>query len=333
MISIIVPVYNAKNLEMCVESLIHQSYPSLDILLIDDGSTDDSGAICDAYQDADSRVRAVHQTNAGVSAARNTGLRLATSPYIMFVDSDDSLELTACEDLMREMDREPSDLLIFGYFLHQKTIAQIRPGERRYASKRELCEDFSTLYDSYLIHCVWNKVFVRDRIDREFDVSLSLGEDLIFVLDYMKNAQSIRCLDTCYYHYRWNSPSSLTMRYRDDYFAIGKRLYREASTFCQDYMGENADKTGLCNVFLSDCFRAMQNMIWSSSLPKKEVRHRLREWVSDPDVGYAAVHAALKGREERFLVRAIQRGRVESLYCFYAVKRYIKKIKRGIANE
>lgn len=98
-------------------------------------------------------------------------------------------------------------------------------------------------------------------------------------------------------------------------------------------MGENADKTGLCNVFLSDCFRAMQNMIWSSSLPKKEVRHRLREWVSDPDLGYAAVHAALKGREERFLVRAIQGGRVESLYCFYAVKRYIKKIKRGIANE
>ena len=159
-------------------------------------------------------------------------------------------------------------------------------------------------------------------------MSLSLGEDLIFVLDYMKNAQSIRCIDTCYYHYQWDSPSSLTMRYRDDYFAIGKRLYRAASTFCQDYIGENADKTGLCNVFLCDCFRAMQNMIWSSPLPKKEVKHRLRQWVSDPDVGYAAAHAALKNREGKLLARAIQRGRVESIYCFYAVKRYIKKIKR-----
>ena len=141
-VSVIVPVYNAKNLKMCVESLIHQSYPSLDILLIDDGSTDDSGAICNAYQAADSRVRVVHQANAGVSAARNTGLRLATSPYIMFVDSDDSLELTACEEVMREMNREPSDLIIFGYFLHQKPTAQIRPGKRRYASKGELRETF-----------------------------------------------------------------------------------------------------------------------------------------------------------------------------------------------
>ena len=333
MISIIVPVYNAKNLRTCVDSLIHQTYPSIDILLIDDGSTDDSGAVCDSYREMDPRVRVVHQENGGVSAARNAGLRLAASPYIMFVDSDDSLEVTACDELMREMEREPSDLMIFGYFLHQKTVAEVRPEARFYQFRRDMAGDFSHLYDSYLVHCLWNKVFVRERIDREFDPALSLGEDLMFVLAYMRNVTSVRCLDTCYYHYQWDSPDSLTMRYREDYFEVGRALFRTAMGFCQECLGDGADCEGICHVFLRDCNRAIQLAVFSKTAPAAAVKATLKDWISDPSVRQAADCARAKTREEKLLAEAARKGRVGGLYGYYAVKRRLKKVKQLLMNR
>ena len=90
LIAVIVPVYNvAPYLERCVTSIREQTYTNLEIILVDDGSTDESGAMCDAYARADSRIKVIHQTNGGLSAARNTGLAHATAPYVTFVDSDD----------------------------------------------------------------------------------------------------------------------------------------------------------------------------------------------------------------------------------------------------
>ena len=92
-ISVIVPVYNVEAyLPQCVDSILHQDYPDLEVILIDDGSTDHSGEICDRYATADSRIRVIHQKNGGAAAAKNAGLRIAAGEYLSFVDSDDYLE-------------------------------------------------------------------------------------------------------------------------------------------------------------------------------------------------------------------------------------------------
>ena len=93
-ISVIVPVYNVKlYLHKCVDSILNQTYQNIEVLLIDDGSTDGSSDICDSYTEKDSRIKVVHKKNGGLSSARNTGLDMATGEYILFVDSDDYIDI------------------------------------------------------------------------------------------------------------------------------------------------------------------------------------------------------------------------------------------------
>ena len=117
-ISIIVPVYNAeKYLVECLNSLVEQTYKNIEIILIDDGSIDNSAKICDEYAKKDERIKVVHQKNSGVSVARNNGLDMHTGDYVMFVDSDDWIELNTCEILINNIISNDKDILIYNYYL------------------------------------------------------------------------------------------------------------------------------------------------------------------------------------------------------------------------
>ena len=112
-ISVLVPVYNAeKYIEKCIKSIINQTYKNIEIILVDDGSTDSSGKICDEYGKKDDRIIVVHQENKGLSGARNTGLDIAKGKYIMFLDSDDTFEKDACENLYNEIEKTNADIAI-----------------------------------------------------------------------------------------------------------------------------------------------------------------------------------------------------------------------------
>lgn len=116
MVSVIVPVFNVKPyLAECLDSIIHQTYTDLQIILIDDGSTDGSGAVCDAYAAKDARIRVVHQENRGLSAARNRGIELATGEYLNFVDSDDYLLPDCIETLLKLCIEHDADMSICTY--------------------------------------------------------------------------------------------------------------------------------------------------------------------------------------------------------------------------
>ena len=118
LISVIVPVYNvAPYLRQCVDSILSQSYTHLEVLLIDDGSTDESGAICDEYAQQDSRVKVIHKPNGGLSSARNVGLSLASGEWISFVDSDDWLDTNIYQKCIDELERYP-DLDLVRFFVN-----------------------------------------------------------------------------------------------------------------------------------------------------------------------------------------------------------------------
>ncbi|MGM9598531.1 MAG: glycosyltransferase family 2 protein [Faecousia sp.] len=128
-ISVIIPVYNVENyLRRCLDSVISQTYQNLDIILIDDGSKDSSGAICDEYATKDSRIRCFHQINAGVSNARNVGISVASGDYFHFLDSDDYIETDTYEYLIQKMQETGSEAIGFEYFVTYpgKEIAHYR---------------------------------------------------------------------------------------------------------------------------------------------------------------------------------------------------------------
>lgn len=116
LISVIVPVYNVERyLRRCVDSILHQTYRNLEVLLVDDGSTDASGAICDEYAAQEERVTAVHQKNGGLSAARNAGLERAQGTYLCFVDSDDFLDSRMLETLCCDLQEKDADVAVVGF--------------------------------------------------------------------------------------------------------------------------------------------------------------------------------------------------------------------------
>ena len=209
LLSVIVPVYNVEPyLKQCIESIIHQTYTYLEIILVDDGSTDNSGTICDTYASQDSRIKVIHQHNGGLSAARNRGIDEATGDYIAFVDSDDFLDLTMYSVLVDALEQHQLDIIecnAFRYKSENNIKSYKNDGElviynHDEALKLSLCDGFTA---------AWNKLYKRSVIDTvRFPIGRKFEDSATSYL-IMHNAQKIGHIDTCLYYYRLN-PNSIT---------------------------------------------------------------------------------------------------------------------------
>ncbi|MGZ5551627.1 MAG: glycosyltransferase family 2 protein, partial [Nitrososphaeraceae archaeon] len=155
-ISIIIPVYNGvKYLPKCIDSVLNQTYKNLEIILVDDGSTDESGKICDTYSLKDNRIKVVHKQNGGLSDARNTGLKIATSEYIGFVDSDDFIESDMYEILLKTLYAYDADIVQCASY----KIIDEKINPEHYSGTVEQFDSYSALEESIIArsfsHSVW----------------------------------------------------------------------------------------------------------------------------------------------------------------------------------
>lgn len=235
-ISIIVPVYNVeKYIRRCIDSLIAQTFNEIEILLIDDGSKDDSGAICDKYALKDNRIKAIHKENGGVSSARNAGLDNAAGTYIMFCDPDDYVESTWCEKLYSVMQKGNISCAFCGYNSVKMS------GEIKHTTC--ICNEGLTsikkLYSSELIFCVWNKIFILAEIKQNninFDESISKAEDSIFVLRYLQvKTGNIINVPEPLYNYAFDMPKSLTKRAISENWNLSCRFFKEVRKTMEIY--------------------------------------------------------------------------------------------------
>lgn len=201
-ISIIVPVYNSKKyLHRCIDSILTQTYTDFELLLIDDGSKDKSGDICDEYALKDSRIRVFHKENGGVSSARNLGLDNAKGKWIAFVDSDDFISSNFCEILL---DNEDEDLVIcsFETFGNINDKYQLKDS---YYSKEQLSHTLNEFLLKVHLTMPWGKIFKKSVLDLhniKFPLNISSMEDTIFVYDYMLYINSIKLKSNIIYYYR-----------------------------------------------------------------------------------------------------------------------------------
>jgi len=195
-LSIIVPIYNVeKYLAQCIESLINQTYRDIEIILVDDGSPDRCPGICDGYAKKDQRVKVIHQKNAGVSAARNTGLRMAAGAYIGFVDPDDWVRPDMYAGMIAALEQTQADMAICGYEYCQEN--GIIDGTRPYScrsnetvSQKEVMRRFSDIPPTVRL-VVWNKVFRRSLLEGIwFREGLHASEDVLFLTDYAEKIRS-----------------------------------------------------------------------------------------------------------------------------------------------
>lgn len=227
MFSVIIPVYNIeKQLKRCIDSFIHQTVDDFELILVDDGSTDRSGEICDLYAKKYRNIQVIHQKNAGVSSARNAGLDEASGKYIVFADSDDFVD----QDLLAKFAKSDADLLIAGFcdYYHGEIIKTISQQSSKWSLDSNL--GIQQYLNSVGSVFVWGKRYKKSIIEQNslhFQENLIINEDIIFNNDYVLLSHTAEIIDWIgYYHCQYDS-KTLSSKYTDKMRFCERNKWRE----------------------------------------------------------------------------------------------------------
>lgn len=221
-ISVIVPIYNTeKYVEKCVDSICKQSFTDLEIILVDDGSTDGSGKMCDVFCEKDCRVKVIHKENGGLVSARKAGLAVATSDFVTYVDGDDWVDKDAYECMYNDICIHNVDVAFYGHFevvgeVNKKVLHSLPKG---YHNKDSLLKKIypqmiagKEFFSWRLFPSVWDALYKRDvLLPSQMDVpnEINMGEDAACIYPMMLQLDSIYISDECFYHYRQNGDSMI----------------------------------------------------------------------------------------------------------------------------
>lgn len=211
-ITIIVPIYQVKeeHLKKCVISLQQQTLKDIEIILVDDGADKIIANICDEYSSKDERIKVIHKENKGVSSARNEGIKMAKSDYIMFVDADDWIENNCCKKAYEYIEKDKKiDILCWSYYKNYKNCEE----ENIIFEKKEIINCIDTkknYYDMKIIGNVWTKLYSKKILKGQyFNTQLSYGEDVEFNFRIFTNIGYIFVTNEKFYHYRIQDSSSV----------------------------------------------------------------------------------------------------------------------------
>lgn len=241
--SIIVPVFNVESvLKRCVDSIIKQTITDFECILVDDGSTDRSGEICDKYSKEDKRIKVIHTSNAGVSKARNIGLSMAQGINIVFVDSDDFVE----PYFLSAFEAQDFDLIMASSYTREEDLS-IKTKNSLDNKKLYNLDDtlLISILNSWQSQIVWAKCFKRRIIESEnilFIDDCNYGEDTIFVATYLKNCSSVCMIDQCIYNHCLYERSTLSKLIYDEKI---EKYHKIVEVICKLFSGRKQIQTAL----------------------------------------------------------------------------------------
>lgn len=243
-VSVIVPVYNVeKYLDRCILSILQQSYNDYELILVNDGSRDNSAKICDSYAKLDERIVVKHQKNAGVSVARNTGLEVARGEYIVFVDADDYLEENCLEILIRCRKEHGAQLVCGSHILHKSL------GRKKKASYAFEIYDEIRLKERYLEffnkvqHAPWGKLYERKVIEDNairFQEGIPMAEDSLFNLEYYEHINCAICIPDLVYDYNCTNINSAMGKGYIDFSNYLYAVYKNKMNYIEKNQLESA---------------------------------------------------------------------------------------------
>lgn len=308
LVSIIIPVYNSeKFLERTLKSVLSQTYGKIEVLLIDDGSTDGSGDICDRYQDMDFRVRVFHRENRGVSAARNLGILHMKGEFCQFVDSDDVIPENYTEVLTEKLEQSGCDVAFCGV---AKTVQGVTYS---FALDDEVLSVDEYLYELYRGEKFVTKsacigLYRADIIKKGkigFPKHISCGEDSVFVMRYIKHCRSVRAVDDTIYHYRYDNSNSATRVLYYDHFLVEMERYELA----RELIKKDDVKRAVAQFYMD---QEIRELVWYISLSQEKYRTKictLKKFVRNKGNGYAIRFYRRDDRKKSWIIPVMIRMR------------------------
>ena len=303
LVSVVIPVYNAQEfLEACLDSVLSQSYPNLELILVDDGSPDKSGEICDAYALKDTRVRVIHQQNSGVSAART-------------------------------MERFGVDLVLSGFERFKGGWVQRSRLNPFYTvvlqSRKELAQLYTRANTNMFGVSIWAKLYRKDVIQKNhirFDINVNYEEDCLFNLDYFRCIETAAAVPNCFYRYR-QQEMSLSKGYRQDGFAFLINGYKARKAFLTE---QELSLSGAKGIFLIVVKNTLLKVYHSglSFAEKKEQYHWIMEQEESQEAAGFMVES--QGRLNRVLSKIILKNNAMMVHCCLMAWEKLSPLKKKI---
>lgn len=340
LISIVVPVYRVEAyLDQCVKSLVSQTYPHIEIILVDDGSPDNSGKMCDEYALKDPRIRVIHQENGGPSLARNTGLDHVTGEYVMFVDSDDWISPDSCEKALAAAREHDVDIVFWSYTREygDRSLNRYIYGEEQSFAGEAYRQLFLKVLgqtttpeslDSMSSSC--NKLFkvkgIADTV-RFVDTKIIGNEDLLYNVRMFSLARNAYYLHETFYHYRKDNVVSYTKSYKKDLLLKRKVLFqtlRETVSGLGDPDCERALSKRVALDILGQCL----NVVSSGETRRNKCRF-IRDVLRDDTYGPALKQLSTKGMKIHWKTYYgfAKHGRAGFVYLLTRAITVLKKLK------
>lgn len=273
LLSIIIPVFNAeKYIDRCISSVVNQSLKDIEIVLVNDGSTDSSFSLCKAWELKDKRIKLVSQINSGVSAARNLGISKSEGEYLMFLDSDDCMLPDMCKVMYNTLIEKNADMVICGI---KETEGGIWAPEKSidYTSLNKFKENFIIHLRTELLSPCWNKIFKKDLITNYFNENISFGEDLIFCLQYFKNCSSISFIKQSLIFHEKGISGSLVLKVGLERLLDIEYVHKAVIDFDDKNMNIDIHKK-----YLRDLSVYSRMLLLNDGISLKEKKNILCEW-------------------------------------------------------
>lgn len=265
LISVIVPVYKVEQyLHRCVDSILAQTYTNLEIILVDDGSPDRCGAICDEYAAKDSRIRVIHQENGGLSAARNAGLDACTGEYIAFVDSDDYILPEMYKKMLSALLEHQVDICIchwqYEYADGRQTVDLSRVDPTLFGKMTSL--EFARFlfkgpYENGVVVSAWNKLYRHDIFHTQRFSGKYMEDDALHSRIFSRDFP-VFVVDQQYYVYRENSASLTRQGFRPDSLRILDIMAERTELYSDDPFIVREAKRFYCNIYIEDYYKAKE---------------------------------------------------------------------------
>ncbi len=317
-VSVIVPVYNReKCIRKCIQSIQNQSYPDLEIIIVDDGSTDKTREICDSMQKEDARISVLHQKNQGVAAARNCGIDIAHGKYIQFVDSDDTIEPSMCEKLVNRQKETDADLVMCGYYLiDKKKEVHVEGTDSYFVLLPDFAKEFDYYLKNFLIHSPWNKLYIKEKIRTKFDTRYSLGEDLFFNIEYLSGCNSVAGIHDVLYNYNHVAFNY----YREDGEKIATKIYHTLLDFVTWKLNSNLKALIAVHIIYID------DMLYQLKMACKENNWKVIKTIEKKEEFQAAIYNSKKYSMKSRVLLCLDTFHLWMLLLFYF------KVKNQIAR-
>ena len=346
MISIVVPVYKSeKTLAGCLDSLLAQTYSDIEIICVIDGSPDSCGEICDGYAAKDARVKSIKRENGGVSSARNRGIEEAGGEYLMFVDSDDTVEPDYCEKMWKAHAETGADLVICGFhhWYVGRDVVKVPSnpgvyavesiGQNKESLKCDFAKDFLKLYQEGFLNMPWNKLFKKSAAGR-FDTTLSLGEDLLFNMNYLEKCEKITVISDALIHYiQEEKGNTLSTKKRDNKLEIASKVCAGVQTYYEKISGDKKLHPVIAGKFVMEFLDDCEKLPFDKETPKAEKLQLIKKLATHKEFMDANKIAEVTVLDYKLLQWCFAHGMQGLIYPICVLRKCVVVVARWIWNR